>query len=132
MLSDPTPAPSRPRFAGSLAARGFLRPARAGSAQPRAQRLARGGARLQAGVHAELDAIVAVVRRLLPALIESDAIDLIAAATSLSGAFWQMATPGPSRRPLSERSSARPRCGRRRPRLQRILTALIKGLLAAR
>ena len=44
---------------------------------------------------AEVDAIVAVLRRLLPGLTERDGVDLIATATSLSGAFWQMATPGP-------------------------------------
>lgn len=43
-------------------------------------------------------AIVAVLRRRLLALTERDGVDLIAAATSLSGAFWQTATPGPGGR----------------------------------
>ena len=34
------------------------------------------------------------MRRLLPGLTELDGGDLIAAATAMSGAFWQMATPG--------------------------------------
>jgi hypothetical protein len=37
----------------------------------------------------------APVRHLLPRLTERDSVDLIAAATAMSGAFWQMATPGP-------------------------------------
>ena len=40
------------------------------------------------------DAIVAALRARLPALTERDGVDVIAAATSLAGAFWQMATPG--------------------------------------
>jgi AcrR family transcriptional regulator len=45
--------------------------------------------------HNEVDAIVEVMRRLLPGLTQRDCIDIIATATSLSGAFWQMANPGP-------------------------------------
>ena len=37
--------------------------------------------------------------RLLPALSRADGVDYIAAATSLSGAFWQMATPVSRSRP---------------------------------
>ena len=45
--------------------------------------------------HIEVDAIVEVMRRLLPGLTQRDCIDVIATATSLSGAFWQMANPPP-------------------------------------
>ena len=45
--------------------------------------------------HNEVDAIVEVMRRLLPDLTERDCIDVIATATALSGAFWQMANPPP-------------------------------------
>lgn len=83
-------------------------------------------------VHAELDEIVIAVQQLLPALMESDAIDLIATATSLSGAFWQMDTPGPE---IAALYRTDPRLGHAvvdvELRLRRILTALIKGLLAA-
>src|SRR5258705_11996035 len=41
----------------------------------------------------EVDAIVEVMRRLLPGLTQRDCIDVIAAATALAGAFWQMANP---------------------------------------
>ncbi len=42
--------------------------------------------------HAVIDAIVVSVRNLLPTLSGRDVVDVIAAATSLSGAFWPMAT----------------------------------------
>jgi AcrR family transcriptional regulator len=45
--------------------------------------------------HNEVDAIVEVLRRRLPGLTERDCIDIIAAATALAGALWQMANPGP-------------------------------------
>jgi hypothetical protein len=44
---------------------------------------------------AEVDAIAAVICALQPTLSRADAVDVIAAATSMAGAFWQMATPGP-------------------------------------
>ncbi len=43
--------------------------------------------------HHEVDAIVEVMQRLLPGFTERDCIDVIGTATSLSGAFWQMANP---------------------------------------
>jgi hypothetical protein len=68
----------------------------------------------------------------LPVLAESDAIDLVATATSLSGAFWQMATPGPEVAALFRTD---PRLAHAvvdvEQRVRRILTALIRGLLAA-
>jgi AcrR family transcriptional regulator len=122
MLTDPTPASIAALFAGSLAARGGF-----------CDLLAQAPLNLERNVSVELDAIVTAVQRLLPALVESDAIDLIATATSLSGAFWQMATPGPE---IADLYRTDPRLGHAvvdvEPRLQRILTALIKGLLAAR
>jgi hypothetical protein len=47
-----------------------------------------------AGTHHEVDAIIEVMRRLRPAS-PNETVDIIAAATSLSGAFWQMANPPP-------------------------------------
>ena len=79
---------------------------------------------------AEVDAIVAVVQRLLPGLTERDAVDLIAAATSLSGAFWQMATPGPE---IAALYRSDPRLSHAvvdvEGRVQRLLTALLQGML---
>jgi hypothetical protein len=75
-------------------------------------------------------AIATVVRRLLPGLAELDAVDLIAAATSLAGVFWQMATPGPQVAGLYRDD---PRLAHAiievEPRLGRILTALLQGML---
>jgi hypothetical protein len=45
--------------------------------------------------HHEVDAIVEAMRRLLPGLTQRDCVDVLATATSLSGAFWQMANPPP-------------------------------------
>lgn len=42
----------------------------------------------------EVTQLVAVLQRIRPRLTEEQAVDLIAAATALSGAYWQMATPG--------------------------------------
>jgi len=62
---------------------------------------------------------------------ERDAVDLIAAATLLSGAFCQMATPGPE---IVALYRSDPRLSHAvvdvEARVQRLLTALIQGLLA--
>jgi len=80
----------------------------------------------------EVEAIVAVLRRRLPVLTERDGVDLIAAATSLSGAFWQMATPGPE---VAALYRSDPRLAHAvvevEPRVRRLLTATLEGMLAA-
>jgi AcrR family transcriptional regulator len=134
MLTDPTPASIAALFASSLAARGAFCDLLAQAPLNLERNVSVEAVRaFKVAVHAELDAIVAAVQSLLPPLMESDAIDLIATATSLSGAFWQMATPGPE---IADLYRTDPRLGHAvvdvEPRLQRILTALIKGLLAAR
>ena len=90
--------------------------------------------------HNEVDAIVEVMRRRLPVLTERDCIDVIATATSVSGAFWQMANPGPEVAALY-RSDPRmlpfPMLDARRrhaafeiePLVRRVLTAILKGTL---
>ncbi|HEY0817118.1 MAG TPA: TetR family transcriptional regulator [Pseudonocardia sp.] len=79
----------------------------------------------------EVGAIVDVLRGLLPTLDEGDVVDVIAAATSLAGAFWQMATPGPE---VAALYRSDPRLAHAvvdvEPRLVRILTAQLVGLLA--
>jgi AcrR family transcriptional regulator len=79
----------------------------------------------------EVGAIVAVLRRLLPELDERDGVDLIAAATSLSGAFWQMATPGPE---VAALYRSDPRLAHAvvdvEPRVRRLLRAMLDGILA--
>jgi hypothetical protein len=80
---------------------------------------------------AEVEAIAAVVRRLLPALSERDGVDLIAAATAMSGAFWQMATPGPE---IAALYRSDPRLAHAvvdlEPRVARLLAAMLAGMRA--
>jgi AcrR family transcriptional regulator len=80
--------------------------------------------------HNEVDAIVEVMRRLLPGLTERDCIDVIATATSLSGAFWQMANPSPE---VAALYRGDPRMSHAvfeiEPRVRRVLTAMLKGTL---
>jgi AcrR family transcriptional regulator len=62
-------------------------------------------------------------------LTEQEAVDVIATATSLAGALWQMATPGPE---VLELYRSDPRLGHAvvevGPRLTRMLTAMLTGL----
>jgi AcrR family transcriptional regulator len=82
------------------------------------------------GTHHQVDAIVEVMRGLLPSLTQRDCIDVIATATSLSGAFWQMANPPPEVAALY-RSDARLAHAvfEIEPRVRRVLTAMLKGML---
>jgi AcrR family transcriptional regulator len=79
----------------------------------------------------EVTLISSEMRRRLPDLDEGDTIDIIAAATALAGAFWQMATPGPQ---IEQLYRTDPLLAHAvvdvQPRLARILTAQLTGLLA--
>lgn len=63
-------------------------------------------------------------------LDEEQAVDTVATATAMAGALWQMATPGPR---LRELYTSDPRLGHAvvtvEPRLRRVLTALLTGLV---
>ncbi len=76
----------------------------------------------------EVSSISTELGRLL-GLAEQAAVDVIATATSLAGALWQMATPSPEVRDLYH---ADPRLAHAivdvGPRLTRVLTALLAGL----
>jgi AcrR family transcriptional regulator len=76
----------------------------------------------------EVAAITAVLERLL-SLTEQQSVDVIATATSLAGALWQMATPGPEVQALYRSD---PRLSHAvvevAPRLTRVLVALLAGL----
>jgi AcrR family transcriptional regulator len=76
----------------------------------------------------EVAAITAELGRLLD-LTEQQSVDVIATATSLAGALWQMATPGPE---VQELYRSDPRLAHAvvevGPRLTRVLTALLMGL----
>jgi AcrR family transcriptional regulator len=80
--------------------------------------------------HQEVDAIIASLRELLPRLTQEQALDVIATATSMAGAQWQMANPGPE---AAELYRSDPRLAHAivdlEPRLARVLTALIEGFL---
>jgi AcrR family transcriptional regulator len=132
MLTKPSPAAVAAVFAETLAARGAFCDLIAQAPLNLERNVSVEAVRtFKLVTHTELDAIVIVVRRLLPPLSESDGVDLIAAATSLSGAFWQMATPGPE---IAALYRSDPRLSHAmvdvQARVQRLLTALIKGLLA--
>jgi AcrR family transcriptional regulator len=79
----------------------------------------------------EVSAISAELHRVL-GLTEQQAVDVIATATSLAGALWQMATPGPEVRALYRSD---PRLAHAvvevGPRLTRVLTALLAGFSSA-
>ena len=75
----------------------------------------------------EVAAIRTELGRLL-GLTEQQAVDVIATATSLAGALWQMATPGPE---VQQLYRSDPRLAHAvvevGPRLTRVLTALLTG-----
>lgn len=78
----------------------------------------------------EVHAISAELTRLRD-LTEQQAVDVIATATSMAGALWQMATPGPE---VQQLYRSDPRLAHATvevgPRLTRVLTALLTGLAA--
>ncbi|WP_441247574.1 TetR family transcriptional regulator [Kitasatospora sp. McL0602] len=82
---------------------------------------------------AAVDAIVTAVRARLPELTEADGVDLMAAATSMAGSFWQIATPGPE---VAALYRADLRLAHAivdvEPRLARLLTAMLDGITAGR
>ena len=84
------------------------------------------------GTLEEVAAISEVLRRILPGLTSEQAIDLIAAATALSGAYWQMATPGPA---IARLYRTDPRLVHAvvdvQGRVSRTLTAMIEGFFTS-
>ncbi|MET9566230.1 TetR/AcrR family transcriptional regulator [Streptomyces tauricus] len=73
--------------------------------------------------------IFAALDEQLPRLDRDSALDVIATAVALAGAFWQIATPGPE---IAELYRSDPRLAHAvvevEPRLARILTATISGM----
>jgi len=82
-------------------------------------------------VLADAAAVAAVIRGLL-GITESAAGDVVATATGMAGALWQMAAPGTNLRTLYK---ARPVLAHAvvevAPRLTRILAAMLVGVCAA-
>jgi AcrR family transcriptional regulator len=132
-LTAPTPAAVAAIFARSLAARGMFCDLLAQTPLNLERNVSIDAVRaFKLVAHEEVDSIATVVRGLLPALSELDGVDLIAAATSLSGALWQMATPGPEVAALYRSdprlSHAVVEVG---PRVERLMTALLVGMGAS-
>ena len=80
--------------------------------------------------HFEVDAIMGTLRDRIPQLSEQQALDLIATATSMAGAQWQMANPGEETAALYRSD---PRLAHAivdvGPRLTRVLSAMLTGFL---
>lgn len=78
--------------------------------------------------HEQLDRIVEAMRSTLPRLTAEQGVDVIAAATAMAGAFWQIATPGPE---VAELYRADPLLGHAvfdiEPRLKRMIAAMLGG-----
>jgi AcrR family transcriptional regulator len=133
-LPAPAPAPAAVAavFASTLAARGLFCDLLAQAPLNLERRVSLAAVRaFKLVTLTEVSAIVAVVRRLLPGLTERDGVDLIAAATAMSGAFWQMATPGPE---VAALYRSDPRLAHAvvdvEPRVARLLAAMLAGMLA--
>jgi AcrR family transcriptional regulator len=131
-LADPTPSTVAGAFASTLAARGLFCDLLAQAPLNLERHVSLDAVRaFKLVTLAEVDAIVTAVRRLLPALTELDGVDLIAAATAMSGAFWQMATPGPE---VAALYRSDPRLAHAvvdvEPRVTRVLQAMLTGILA--
>src|SRR6201997_718672 len=131
-LAAPTPAAVAAVFAGTLAARGLFCDLLAQAPLNLERHVSLDAVRaFKLVTLAEVSAIVTVVRRLLPGLTERDGVDLIAAATAMSGAFWQMATPGPE---VAALYRSDPRLAHAvvdvEPRVTRLLAAMLDGILA--
>ncbi|MCP2264285.1 TetR family transcriptional regulator [Promicromonospora thailandica] len=80
-----------------------------------------------------LGVILPAVRAALPALTEQDGVDLVAAATSLAGTLYQIATPGPE---VAALYRSDPRLAHAlvdvEPQLSRILASMLRGRIAER
>jgi AcrR family transcriptional regulator len=131
-LAAPTPEAVAGVFASTLAARGLFCDLLAQAPLNLERHVSLDAVRaFKLVTLAEVDAIVTVVRRLMPALTERDGVDLIAAATAMSGAFWEMATPGPE---VAALYRSDPRLAHAvvdvEPRVTRLLQALLTGMLA--
>jgi AcrR family transcriptional regulator len=131
-LTVPDPGAVAAAFAGTLASRGMFCDLLAQAPLNLERNVSVAGVRaFKLVTLAEVDSIVAAVRQLLPGLTQRDGIDLIAAATAMSGAFWQMATPGPEAAALYRSD---PRLAHAvvevEPRVSRLLAAMLDGMLA--
>jgi AcrR family transcriptional regulator len=129
---DPDPASVAGAFAATLAARGMFCDLLAQAPMNLERNVSIEAVRgFKLATFAARDDLFAALGEALPDLAAPDALDLIATAVSLAGAFWQIATPGPE---VAELYRTDPRLGHAvvevEPRLGRILTALLEGMLS--
>lgn len=132
-LTDPAPARVAQAFATTLAARGMFCDLLAQAPLNLERNVSIEAVRaFKLATFAARDILFAALAERLPALTRTDALDVIATAVSVAGAFWQIATPGPE---IAELYRSDPRLGHAivdvEPRLARILTATIQGMLTA-
>jgi AcrR family transcriptional regulator len=132
-LGDPTPAAVAATFARTLASRGAFCDLLAQAPLNLERNVSMEAVRaFKLGTYVEVDAIVATLRRLHPRLKRRDAVDVIAAATTMSGALWQIATPGPE---LAALYRSDPRLSHGvfdvQARVERLVTAILRGILGS-
>ena len=131
-LDEPTPDAVAAVFAGTLANRGSFCDLLAQAPLNLERNVSVDAVRrFKLVTHTEVDAIGAVICTLQPNLSQADAIDVIAATTSMAGAFWQMATPGPE---IAALYRSDPRLSHAvvdvEARVRRLTAAILRGLLA--
>ena len=132
-LREATPARVARAFAATLAARGMFCDLLAQAPLNLERNVSIEAVReFKLATFAARGIVFAALGEKLPALTRTDALDVIATAVSLAGAFWQIATPGPE---IAELYRSDPRLGHAivdvEPRLARILTATIQGMACA-
>ncbi|MER7580700.1 TetR family transcriptional regulator [Kitasatospora sp. NPDC097691] len=130
--ADPGPAAVARAFARTLAARGLFCDLLAHAPLNLERHVSLDAVRdFKLATLAAREPITQAVRGQLPALGDEGVIDLIATAVSLAGAMWQIANPGAE---VAALYRSDPRLAHAvvevEPRLTRILTATITGLVA--
>ena len=132
-LAQPGPATVAQAFAATLAQRGMFCDLLAQAPLNLERNVSIDAVRdFKLATLAAREHIFAALDEQLPALNPKDGLDLIATAVALAGAFWQIATPGPD---VAALYRSDPRLAHAivevEPRLARILTATISGMISA-
>lgn len=132
-ITDPGPGTVAQAFAATLAQRGMFCDLLAQAPLNLERNVSVDAVRdFKLATFAARQDIFAALDEQFPSLNRADALDLIATAVSLAGAFWQIATPGPE---VAALYRSDPRLAHAvidvEPRLARILTATVKGMTSA-
>lgn len=131
-LKEPGPDTVARQFAATLASRGMFCDLLAQAPMNLERNVSVDAVRsFKLATFAAREDLFAALAQRLPALAAADALDLIATAVALAGAFWQMATPGPE---VAALYRSDPRLAHAvvevEPRLARILRSTLAGMLA--